>query len=75
MRKDMCALRSWCDTNGIRMNIEKTKMMLFGSPSGLKKLPPVNIRLDGELLQMVTNYKYLGVTLDGQLNYSKHASL
>ena len=72
MCQDMCALRGWCGANGIQMNTEKTKLMLFGSTNGLSKLPPVNISLDGAPIHTVTNYKYLGITLDGQLNYSKH---
>ena len=40
----------------------------------LKKLPTVNIKVDGEMLQTVSSYKYLGTTLDSQLNYGKHVS-
>ena len=49
-------------------------MMVFGNPKRLKKLPKVNICVDGAPIEMVTSYKYLGVTLDGQLNYNKHVN-
>ena len=73
MRADVQALSSWCEVNGIRMNTDKTKTMSFGSINRLKKLPPVKIDVDGNLLQSVSSYKYLGVTLDSQLNFAKHA--
>ena len=62
MRQDMCEQMDWCDANGIYMNTEKTKMILFGNSSRLSKLSPVHISLGGALLQTVSNYKYLGVT-------------
>ena len=74
VRQDMLALSHWCNCNGINMNINKTKLMVFGAAKKLKKLPAVNISVDGIPLQTVTTYKYLGVTLDSQLNYGRHVS-
>ena len=54
MRKDMNALSKWCGSNGISMNTDKTKLMLFGSANKLLKLPVVNIKIDGIPLQTVS---------------------
>ena len=48
--------------------------MVFGSKCRLAKLPSFEIKCGQALLQTVTTYKYLGVTLDGQLNYSQHVT-
>ena len=72
IRKDVESLSGWCNANGIRMNTDKTKLMLFGTASKLQKLPAININVDGSPLQTVSTYKYLGVTLDGQLKYDTH---
>ena len=72
MRNDMDALSDWCGTNGIRMNTDKSKLMLFGTAKKLQELPDVHIRAEDTLLQSVSSYKYLGVTLDSQLTYKKH---
>ena len=72
MSNDMQALSGWCATNGIKMNTEKTKLMWFGSAKQVKDLPCPEIIVDGSPLQTVCSYKYLGVTMDGQLNYAKH---
>ena len=74
MRSDMQALSNWCGINGIRMNLDKTKIMLFGNSKRLKALPKVNLDVDGVTIQTVTSYKYLGVTLDSQLNFAKHVN-
>ena len=72
VQNDMNALSDWCVLNGIRMNIDKTKIMVFGSPVKVRQLPEFEIEIEGRPLSVVTSYKYLGVTLDSQLNYNKH---
>ena len=74
MQNDITALANWCGTNGVSVNTKKTKIMLFGSPGAVKTLPAFVINYDNAPLQMVTSYKYLGVTLDSQLNYNLHVS-
>ena len=72
MKDDINALLNWCDTNGIKMNTDKTKIMLFGNPKWLEKLPEVAMHIDGSPIDRVNSYKYLGVELDSQLNYNRH---
>ena len=74
MQKDLDALSTWCDENGIRANTDKSKVMVFGSTTCLSKLPRFELTLDLVPLQVVNSYKYLGVTLDQQLNYNVHVS-
>ena len=40
----------------------------------LEKLPPFQIKFGDIPIQAVTSYKYLGITLDSQLNYGLHVS-
>ena len=74
MQADLDNLSGWCRLNGIRVNTEKSKVMVFGSPQKLKDLPPLELKLDDVLLHAVTSYKYLGMTLDSQLNYNLHVN-
>ena len=68
------SLSDWCSQNGIRANTDKTKVMVFGSANCLNKVPNFEIRCDGTPLQIVNSYKYLGVTMDNQLNYNLHVN-
>ena len=72
LQQDMDRLTVWCDKNGIMVNTNKTKIMVFGSKTLLNKLPTFEIKCEGLPLPVVTSYKYLGVTLDYQLNYNLH---
>ena len=48
--------------------------MVFGSSMSLAKLPLFELTLEKVPLHKVNSYKYLGVTLDQQLNYNLHVS-
>ena len=74
MQMDINAISRWCKDNGIRANTEKTKVMVFGSTQGLAKLPDFQMYFDDFPLQQVMSYKYLGMTLDSQLNYNLHVN-
>ena len=74
LQGDLNALSAWCHDNGIMANTDKTKVMVFGSPNVLGKVPSFDVKLDGASLQRVSLYKYLGVTLDTGLTYSQHVS-
>ena len=72
IQKDLDSIFLWCEANGIKANTDKSKVMVFGSKGTLKKTSPVVITFGNETLQTVSFYKYLGLTLDSQLNYNLH---
>ena len=74
LQSDIDALSSWCQANDIKANTDKTKVMVFGSHKSLETLPPFEVKIDSTPLQVVTSYKYLGITLDSQLNYNSHVN-
>ena len=72
IQRDLRKLSGWCAENGIMVNTSKTKVMTFGSKVTVDNLPPFSIMYNGSPLQSVVSYKYLGMTLDKQLNYNLH---
>ena len=61
----------WCDANRLKVNISKSKVLLFGSRHKLGKIDfSYKVNLDGLPLEFTNKYKYLGVTLDSELNLS-----
>ena len=75
MQSDINSIENWCKTNGIMANTETTKVMLFGSKHTLDEVPPpYTIHFGSTNLQSVNTYKYLGDTLDSQLNYTLHVN-
>ena len=74
MQKDIDSISAWCNTNGIFVNTGKSKVMTLGSKYALKRIPAFQINLGGVPLQNVSTYKYLGITIDCNLNYNLHVN-
>ena len=74
---DLIAFYHYIIKYGIYINVQKTKYMLFGSKVALAQHRNGEIRLKvgKETISRAYNYCYLGVTLDGQLNYEAHAQI
>ena len=58
-------LLSWAFKEGMHINVDKTKVMLFGNTAD-----DVKVTVYGQMLENVKSYKYLGVLLDSGLNFT-----
>ena len=63
----------WCGKNALTININKSKIMSFGSRNNIKKSKNINIKINDEYLGNVPTYKYLGIHLDQTLNFKHHS--
>ena len=59
-------LSEWAKREGMELNTEKTKVMLFGDLSDR-----ISITLNGIQIENVDSFKYLGVLLDKELSFSQ----
>ena len=62
-------LEKWASDNCLKVNASKTKLMLFTNSRNIKK--PV-IKMNGELIEYVSEFKYLGVTFSDNFSWKKH---
>lgn len=60
----------WLEQSCLTLNISKTKGMFFYKSKGQTRTASIKIR--HESIDIVTEFKYLGVTLDSNLNFKKH---
>ena len=60
-------MKKWFDINKLKLNIEKTKILPYINYGILKDITIDNIKID-----IVNNYKFLGIYLDSQMTYKKH---
>lgn len=82
-KKDLCLLKTWFTDNVLTMNINKTKCM----PIALRPVsePPADLELvlhscgelnsdtcNCQIVEKVTQYKYLGVIFDSKLKFVSH---
>jgi len=66
-------LLKWCDSNSMRLNVKKTKMVLgFGSKCKLVACPP--LKSPSGLIEQVSEFKILGVMLSADLAWSRHVN-
>ena len=77
LNHDRTTLGNFFDDNSLVVNYKKSKteILLFGSPYRLSKNITVDITMNGQKISETQNYKYLGVTLDKNLNYKKFKSI
>ncbi len=72
LQSDINILHRWFDANKLSLNRSKSKAMLFCSNRHRDKDTQLNVTIDGEVLETVTSFKYLGMELDNHLSFSNH---
>ena len=63
------SLVNWVDSNGLALNIDKTKFMIFSRKSLAPKAP---LLLLGKKIEQIKEAKFLGVIIDEKLTWSHH---
>ena len=71
LQQNLLKLAMWCAKWRIKLNPEKTKVIIF-SRSILARKTELNLKLYGETLKIYPQVKFLGITFDSQLNFKKH---
>ena len=71
LRKDLRKLAKWCAKWRIKLNPEKTKVIIFSRSSLARKSEPI-LKLYGERLKIYPQVKFLGITFDSKLTFEKH---
>jgi hypothetical protein len=63
---------TWCNEHSLQLNVSKTKEIIFDFRKNKDEHDVVEI--DGQAVERVEEYKYLGVTVNERLDWSVHAS-
>lgn len=72
-QNDLNNLASWCFDNKLSVNASKTKTMPLGvNRRSSNKTSVPSLTLNKQALQMVSQYKYLGILLNPSLTLSDH---
>ena len=71
LKQDLLNLAVCCAKWGIKLNREKTKVIIFSRSILARKTEP-NRKLYDETLQVYPQVKFLGITFNSQLNFKKH---
>ena len=71
MQQDLLNLAMWCAKWRIKLNAEKTKVIIFSRSILTRKTEP-NLKLYGETLKVYPHVIFLGIAFDSQLTFKKH---
>ena len=69
LQKDLISLESWLLSNRLSLNVKKTKIMYFHR--GLHH-DNIDIQMNNVTLEVVDEFKLLGLTIDHKLKFEKH---
>ena len=71
MCKDLRKLAKWCAKWRIKLNPEKTKVIIFSRSSLARNSEPI-LKLYGERLKIYPQVKFPGITFDSKFTFQKH---
>ena len=72
LSSDVTKLHKWLGIRGLTRNVQKTKAMLVYPSRHDNLSADIEVECCGRPLDTVESYKYLGVMLDSDLNWSAH---
>ena len=73
-QSDIDNLRKCFEKNKLSLNCSKTKFMLLCGRHSRKKSETLNVCIDGESVECVTEMKYLGLIVDRHVTFDQHVN-
>ena len=70
INNELHKINMWLKLNRLSLNIKKTKYMIFHTIN--KQIPELNIQIEGIDIERVSEFNFLGITLDDHLRWNKH---
>ena len=71
LQRDLDKLARWCAKWRIKLNPEKTKVIIFSKSRPVRRAEPA-LSLYGDLLLYYPHIKFLGITFDNRMTFTKH---
>ncbi len=67
-------MTSWVSPNFLKLNTDKTEVLLIGTKSNLSKSNSFSLSVDNSIISSSTQVKRLGVVLNSTLSFEKHVN-
>ena len=71
LQRGLDKLARWCAKWRIKLNPEKTKVIIFSKSQIARRAEPA-LSLYGDLLSYYPHIKFSGITFDNRMNFTKH---
>ena len=73
VNNELSRVSEWMTLNKLSLNASKTKSMTFHRAQ--KKVNQITLKLNGQNIEMVSSFNFLGIILDQSLSWKKHVSM
>ena len=67
---EISKVTTWLQRNKLQLNVSKSKFMMFFKHP--KTLPKLNITANGNLIDQVSEFNFLGITIDENITWNLH---
>ena len=74
LERVLASLYVWFRFNGLKVNAQKTQLMLFGSQQNLRTVPHFTVKFRDHSLVPCSEVKNLGLIFDRTLSWNSHTS-
>ena len=71
---DLHTVCDWLRDNKLTLNTKKTKAMVIGSNRKLPNTSSVTVHVNGNTIENVEHFSYLGVTLSSTMTWNEHVT-
>ena len=74
MEASLASLCDWFCVHGLKLNVNKTHLIVFGSRPNLRKVPGFSVTLHDSVFQPREEVRNLGAIFDSALTWEAHVS-
>ena len=72
LSNELKKVNNWLKINKLSLNARKTKYMMFHNVN--KHLPQLNLDINGDQIECVDTFDFLGITIDKNINWKAHTT-
>ena len=65
-------IKRWMNSNYMKLNTNKTELLVIGTPGHLNKVPAFNVNIGDDCVEVSKQIKNLGVVFDRNMNMQTH---
>ena len=72
LNEELSNIASWLKINKLLLNVDKTQFMIFSRKQN--QIENIVIKIEGQIIERVTQTKFLGVIIDEKLTWRNHVN-